>query len=158
MDETVKSQEAGGLPLPSPHRTPSSILALRLVMQTTGYVVDITRHDTIVGRHSDADVRLPLPDISRRHCRFLFGDQGWQVIDLKSTNGIFVNGRKVEQSSLHQGDTLAIGGFNFEVQLGETAAQALSADDPRKAEQVLLSIARALPQSRRDESEKRRAS
>ena len=48
--------------------------------------------DMLIGRHSQADIRLPLPDVSRRHCRFFFGEGVWQVLDLNSLNGVFLNG------------------------------------------------------------------
>ena len=79
----------------------------------------------VLGRHSEADVRLPLPDVSRRHCRFVFSAGHWRVIDLGSLNGIYVNGEPVQQAELHHSDTLRIGGFVFEVDLrpGERTVQ-----------------------------------
>ena len=79
--------------------------------------IDVDRPDVLVGRHTECDVRLPLPDVSRRHCRLRFVAGGWQVIDLSSLNGTQVNGQPVEQSPLKPGDQLKIGGFHFEVTL-----------------------------------------
>jgi pSer/pThr/pTyr-binding forkhead associated (FHA) protein len=93
------------------------ILPLRLVLPGST-PIDLKRSGLVFGRHSQADVRLPLPDVSRRHCRFVFSQGGWQVIDLNSLNGIFVNGLRVSGAKLYHGDRLRIGGFLFEVVLG----------------------------------------
>ncbi len=92
---------------------------LRLVLQPSGMVLEVTRPEAVIGRHSEADVRLPLPDVSRRHCKLTFMGGGWQVIDLNSLNGIQVNGEQVLQAPLEHGDMLRIGGFTFAVDLSE---------------------------------------
>ena len=70
-------------------------------------------------------MRLPLPDVSRRHCRFVCEAGRWRVIDLDSLNGVFVNGVMVQQAELRHRDRLRIGGFVFDVDLcgGETTLQ-----------------------------------
>src|SRR5262249_15633880 len=77
---------------------------LRLTLYPGGSSVNLTRPDMLIGRHSEADLRLHLPDVSRRHCRFIFRDGGWHVYDLHSMNGLFVNEERVEQAALHDGD------------------------------------------------------
>jgi pSer/pThr/pTyr-binding forkhead associated (FHA) protein len=94
-----------------------------------------------LGRHSDADVRLPLPDVSRRHCRFVFTEAGWQVVDLNSLNGVYVNGERVHRAPLRHLDLVRIGSLTFEVNLqaGTETVQLAAGHD------VLQSIAEALP-------------
>jgi pSer/pThr/pTyr-binding forkhead associated (FHA) protein len=124
MDHAQKPAEANDLPGQGPHlrlRTseeqPADFIPLHLVLQPSGAVVEVTRPDVLIGRHSEADVRLPLPDVSRRHCRLQFVAGCWQVIDLNSLNGVQVNGEQVLQAPLVQGDLLRIGGFTFAVDL-----------------------------------------
>src|SRR5262249_51243393 len=69
--------------------------------------------EVLVGRHSSAAIRLPLPDVSRRHCRFVFGGGRWQVCDLRSLNGTFVNDERVAQSELRGRDRVRLGGLTF---------------------------------------------
>jgi hypothetical protein len=95
-----------------------AIHSLRLVLSGSAYVIELTRPDLVLGRHSGCDVRLPLPDVSRRHCRFAHQDGAWTVYDLQSTNGVFLNGQRVTEASLKERDILGIGGFKFEVQFG----------------------------------------
>ncbi len=96
---------------------PDDFRPLRLVLIPSGWSVTLDRLDVIIGRHSSADIRLPLPDVSRRHCRFLWLHDGWQVVDLGSLNGIKVNDEAVQHAGLKAGDTLRIGGFTFRVEL-----------------------------------------
>lgn len=96
---------------------PDDFVPLRLALVPGGMAVEMTKVEVVLGRHSSSDVRLALPDVSRRHCRFIYVDASWHVIDLNSLNGTFVNGQRVQQITLKHGDRLRIGGFTFEVSL-----------------------------------------
>jgi predicted component of type VI protein secretion system len=152
MDEPRLDAEAVGRPVQGPHWRTGSADApgaacppLRLVLQPGGRVVDCHQPDLVVGRHSLADVRLPLPDVSRRHCRLVCTDGGWQIIDLDSLNGVFVNGEKVRAATLHHRDLVRLGGFVLEVDLQPGEATVRLSDEERPPDGVLRSIAEALP-------------
>jgi hypothetical protein len=134
MDDHRPPAEAPGLADPAAlPPLPDGFVPLCLVLQPGGNAIVLDRPDVLVGRHSGADLRLPLPDISRRHCRIVFADGEWEVHDLKSLNGIFVNDLPVTRSALHPGDTLRVGGFTFEVR-------------PAGPPDALLRVCRALPE------------
>ena len=81
----------------------------------TGQEISVER-DMLVGRHQDAEILLQSTDISRKHAALLFRDDHIWVKDLKSTNGTFVNGERVEQEQeieLHDGDMLQFASFIF---------------------------------------------
>jgi pSer/pThr/pTyr-binding forkhead associated (FHA) protein len=137
MDDHRPADEADGLRAPEPSAA-DGCPPLRLVLRPGGPVVELSRPDVLVGRHSEADVRLPLPDVSRRHCRLLFRDGAWHVLDLKSLNGVFVNDEPVANAVLRHGDTLRVGGFLFAVEL----PPALVETPP---DGLLHRISRALP-------------
>ena len=63
----------------------------------------------VVGRSRDADIVLADPNVSRRHAELRRDESGWHVVDLGSTNGIKVNGRRVDQTGLSPGDHITIG-------------------------------------------------
>ena len=135
MENSEPSLEASGLPVraapwrpPAPLPVPADFIPLRLILQPSGAAIELTQPDMLIGRHSQADVRLPLPDVSRRHCRFLFGQGGWQVIDLNSLNGVFLNGEPIRQASLRSGDLIRIGGFTFAVDLNEGRTEAVQSE------------------------------
>ena len=62
-----------------------------------------------VGRAPRADFIVDAALVSRLHCRLTATDRGLEVVDLKSTNGTFVNGKRVSKASLAAGDRLRIG-------------------------------------------------
>jgi predicted component of type VI protein secretion system len=82
----------------------------------------ITRDVSVVGRREDCDFRIPLGEISRKHCRLIRDGEALRIEDLGSSNGTFVNGERVQESALQPGDTLQMGPVTFVVQInGEPA-------------------------------------
>ncbi|CAN5620951.1 hypothetical protein BH09PLA1_BH09PLA1_26390 [soil metagenome] len=77
----------------------------------------ITRDVTVVGRREDCDFRIPLGEISRKHCRIVKDDEALRVEDLGSSNGTFHNGERVQAAELSPGDTLQVGSVAFVVQI-----------------------------------------
>jgi serine phosphatase RsbU (regulator of sigma subunit) len=67
-----------------------------------------------IGRVPACDVAIPLPEISRRHCRIEV-DGNWAVVsDLGSTNGTFLGGRRVDRRMrLRNGSQISLGGFEL---------------------------------------------
>src|SRR4051812_38178558 len=63
----------------------------------------------LLGRSRECDVVLGDPNISRRHAEVRREGGGWTVVDLGSTNGIKVNGRRVDQAVLEPGDRITMG-------------------------------------------------
>src|SRR5580765_4305877 len=63
----------------------------------------------LVGRSPEADIRVDEEGVSRIHCSIEAGVLGPEVKDLGSTNGTYVNGRKVERARLMPGDTIVVG-------------------------------------------------
>jgi pSer/pThr/pTyr-binding forkhead associated (FHA) protein len=167
MDDPLPASEADNLPLHGPHwqrpaapQEAADFIPLRLLLQGSQAGIDVTRPDTVIGRHMDADVRLPLPDVSRRHCRFVFSEKSWQVFDLNSLNGIYVNGERVERATLLQDDVIRIGSYTFTVDLAREAhtvpwSEEAAAKPSRLLERIRESLARPTAES---DQEKRQAS
>jgi hypothetical protein len=63
----------------------------------------------VLGRSREADIVLQDPNVSRRHAELRREDGSWQIVDLGSTNGIKVNGRRVDNQPLRPGDQITIG-------------------------------------------------
>jgi pSer/pThr/pTyr-binding forkhead associated (FHA) protein len=66
-----------------------------------------------VGRGGDADLRINDPGISRTHAQFVVTGSGSslrvRIVDLNSTNGILVDGRKVTEAELGDGSRIDMG-------------------------------------------------
>jgi pSer/pThr/pTyr-binding forkhead associated (FHA) protein len=74
-----------------------------------------------VGRASRADFILDVALVSRVHCRLTAGDDQLEVVDLKSTNGTFVNDKRIEKAALASGDRLRVGRVELTVEKQSTA-------------------------------------
>jgi pSer/pThr/pTyr-binding forkhead associated (FHA) protein len=62
-----------------------------------------------VGRGLSADLRLDDMSVSRRHAILIVGAERARILDDRSSNGTFVNGRAVQQAELCDGDVIALG-------------------------------------------------
>jgi len=74
---------------------------------------DLVGDELIIGRSSDADIQIDRESVSRRHARLSHGDAGWQIADLQSTNGTYVNDEPAHERLLVDGDCLKIGNAIF---------------------------------------------
>jgi FhaA, N-terminal domain/FHA domain len=72
------------------------------------HVVD--RGRAVLGRSRDADIQIEDPNISRRHAEFVQEGAAYWIVDLGSTNGTEVDGRRVQKAQLVNGSTFTIGG------------------------------------------------
>jgi len=68
-----------------------------------------------VGRAPRADFIVDAALVSRLHCRLTATDRSVEVVDLQSTNGTFVNGKRVAQAKLAVGDRLRVGRVELKV-------------------------------------------
>lgn len=75
---------------------------------------------SIIGRKIDADLRIPLAEVSRTHCEIRVDGNKVELRDLGSSNGTFVNDRKVVEATLSPGDRVGIGPVVFTVQIDGT--------------------------------------
>lgn len=71
---------------------------------------------TVIGRHSDCDICLPSDEVSRKHAKILVTADGLYVEDMGSSNGTFVNGRRVRREKIEPGDELKLDTVRFLVQ------------------------------------------
>jgi ABC transport system ATP-binding/permease protein len=68
-----------------------------------------------VGRAQRADFVVDVALVSRLHCRLTAADDIVEVVDLKSTNGTYVNEQRVERAELRSGDRLRVGRLELTV-------------------------------------------
>src|SRR5947208_13522393 len=71
-------------------------------------VMDL-KHELSVGRTEGNDLILNHPSVSRKHARFELRGDNWWIIDLKSTNGVKLNGNLVTEAQVAAGDKLSVG-------------------------------------------------
>ena len=67
------------------------------------------RTNRTIGRATGADFVVDAPLVSRLHCRLEAGEATLDVVDLSSTNGTFVNDKRIARAPLTKGDRLRVG-------------------------------------------------
>jgi pSer/pThr/pTyr-binding forkhead associated (FHA) protein len=83
-------------------------------------LVPLTREWTRIGRSLAADIRFDDPTVSRRHALIVRQPDGVRVLDDRSLNGVFVNGERVEWSTLSDGDEIIVGRYRLHFVNAET--------------------------------------
>lgn len=86
------------------------------------------RGTTILGRHSDCHICVNADGISRKHAQIHADVDGLSVVDLDSSNGTYVNGKKVEKADLKVGDEVKLDNIRFLVQTPGMTDPALGSD------------------------------
>ena len=93
--------------------TDTAVRRASVVLEVNGMKHPLDPPGILVGRGTDADLRINDPGVSRRHAEIRVypgsGAPQVSVVDLGSTNGLLVNGRRVEQAVLEDGATVKIG-------------------------------------------------
>jgi len=87
----------------------------QLVALTDGQNILVDKSILLIGRHPECDIQIDSRKISRRHC-CVAQVSGYLVVrDLGSTNGIRINGVRVLEGRLREGDEVTIGNSRFKV-------------------------------------------
>jgi FhaA, N-terminal domain/FHA domain len=63
----------------------------------------------VIGRSKDCDIQLADANVSRRHAELRQEGASYWIVDLGSTNGLEVNGKRVKRAKLRSGDTITLG-------------------------------------------------
>lgn len=108
---SVTSQAVADVAGAAPQQAPAKLNDL--VLEVNGIRHPLVAPGLVIGRGTEADLRINDPGISRRHAEIIVIGQGpsqvVEVVDLGSTNGINVDGHKVERATLSDGSRIEIG-------------------------------------------------
>jgi type II secretory pathway predicted ATPase ExeA len=88
------------------------IEAAKLAVSSGGRMIaeiSLNRPRMVLGRDASCDISLDSSYVSRYQNLFMATSEGWMLIDLNSTNGCFVNGRRVAEHKLRDGDLITLG-------------------------------------------------
>ncbi|MEW2630273.1 DUF3662 and FHA domain-containing protein [Streptomyces sp. NPDC048389] len=97
---------AAGQHTPGPGAVPNT--QVRRWIEINGTRHQISRPTLVLGRSTDADVRIDDPGVSRRHCEIRTGTPS-TIQDLGSTNGIVVDGQHTTRATLRDGSRIVVG-------------------------------------------------
>jgi adenylate cyclase len=77
-------------------------------------ITDI-KSELSIGRTEGNDLVLNHPSVSRKHARVEARNNGWWIVDLKSTNGVKVNGNLITESQINSGDKILVGSVQLDI-------------------------------------------
>jgi Protein of unknown function (DUF3662)/Inner membrane component of T3SS, cytoplasmic domain len=97
--------KAEQLPPEQEEEEPQEIAALTFAGETHS----LPARPVVIGRSKDCDIRLADPNVSRRHAEVRPVGDGYKVVDLDSTNGIEVDGKRVKELELQDGARFTLG-------------------------------------------------
>jgi hypothetical protein len=95
--------------IPSKHRAYMEIISLG----DKNEVIELEEGEICLGRSPKCEVQLPVKNVSRKHVRVSFRNEEYQIEDLGSTNGTYVNGIRIERCILRNHDQVEIGGVKI---------------------------------------------
>jgi len=75
--------------------------------------IELEEGEAIIGRSPQCDIQIEVENVSRQHARIIFRNEEYQIEDLGSTNGVYVNGIKVEKCVLRDYDQIDVGGVKI---------------------------------------------
>ena len=81
-----------------------------ITLTVDGHEYPVTSRRVVLGRSRECDIRVPDANVSRRHAELRQEGATYWIVDLDSTNGTEVNGRRVDRSKVMDGDRIRIGG------------------------------------------------
>jgi hypothetical protein len=93
--------------VPAPEPIPPPAEAASLTMDGRSH--PLSGDVTVLGRSRECDVRVADTNVSRRHAELRHDDGAFWIVDLGSTNGTELNGRRVERARVEDGDRITLG-------------------------------------------------
>jgi len=96
-----------------PDLKPGTAVLLVRSGHDAGVRVLLDKAVTALGRHPDSDVLLDDITVSRRHAEIARRGKEWVVRDAGSLNGTYLNQRRIDDATIHQGDELQIGKYRM---------------------------------------------
>jgi hypothetical protein len=107
----------------------------RILLASGGKTVlerELTPGRLVIGRTSDNDIQIDSKFISRHHCQIVTQRDSCLIEDLNSTNGIFVQSKRVRRHNLNDGDVVQVGQHEI-MYIDERAPRPRDGSDPAGA-------------------------
>jgi FHA domain-containing protein len=117
--EPVADLEPGATMIYKPKATPEPTQAVSaaelgveqelVTLSWNGSSHEVKDRRVVIGRSRDCDIQLADANVSRRHAELRQEGASYWIVDLGSTNGLEVNGKRVKRAKLNSGDTITLG-------------------------------------------------
>jgi FhaA, N-terminal domain/FHA domain len=80
-----------------------------VTLTVAGRKHEVTKPSVVIGRSREADIRVSDVNVSRRHAELRQDGTAYLIVDLGSTNGVEVNGKRTDRAKVRDGDRITIG-------------------------------------------------
>lgn len=87
----------------------------KLISEQSGREIELSSRRVLVGRRKSCHVVIPHSDVSSHHCQLFIEEGWWCVKDLESSNGIKINGKKVDRCVVSPGDVISFGRHEYKL-------------------------------------------
>ncbi|MDR1295553.1 MAG: DUF3662 and FHA domain-containing protein [Bifidobacteriaceae bacterium] len=125
-DFEIRSATVRGAVAPA---TTASASSRHPIVDIEGQRYLLTGQVTVIGRGSDADIIVEDTGVSRRHLEIRLGSDGPVATDLGSTNGTFVEGHRITNALLVDGNTITVGRTHIVFWTGESEDDGAAIDE-----------------------------
>src|SRR5690606_11643905 len=115
----VSRSNASVTPVRGERLTETAVRRAKVVLDIGGLRHPVNPPGITIGRGSSVDLKIDDPGISRSHAEIVFRGAGVEIHDLGSTNGVILDGRRVDSAPLKNGSTIRLGNTTIAVQLSE---------------------------------------
>jgi len=123
-DDVIRTERGAGYAFAPEATEEVGLNGSRFSVVINGVAFALREGRNIIGRESDADIRLALPAVSRRHAAVVIDGEDAMVQDLGSRNGTFLNGEKLEAARpLRSGDEIRIAQTAIRFQIAPGSAR-----------------------------------
>lgn len=112
-------------------------LTLHYEAQEQAASITVEPKGVTIGRKADCDIVLQSSDVSRQHAQIRAERGCWILRDLGSSNGTLIEGTRIKEHELRDGDSIHIGGFEIRCRLGGLHEDALIEPEDAEAEACL---------------------
>jgi hypothetical protein len=106
---TMIYKPKAGAPPVADDAPPPEIEREAAVLNWDGQTMRVDKRRVLLGRSRECDIQVEDPNVSRRHAELRQEGSTYWIVDLDSTNGIEVNGKRVKRAKLESGDTFTVG-------------------------------------------------
>lgn len=130
----------------------------KLVPLGGGDPIPLLKKTLLVGRRESCDIVLRFSNVSAHHCQLTVTGGYWYVLDMKSRNGVKVNGNRVREKRLDPGDLLSVAKHKYEIKYSPVELGAVGPPPPDAEEADVFDkslLERAGLEKRREEDAKK---
>jgi hypothetical protein len=119
------STNASVTPVEGQRMTDTALTRSDVVLEVNGMKHPLAAPGVVIGRGAEAELRIDDPGISRRHAQFkvrtVNGETTVTVLDLNSTNGVILNGRRVTEAAVGSGSEIRLGNTTLTIRIMKSA-------------------------------------